>query len=186
MTRLAICWTLRLTVFHRLGGLFRRDGAFLEHLQIPAGRRERRAQLVGYIGQEITPRHFLFGQFLVGLGQFAGAHAQVVDRHLVVFAQATADLADHGQRYTAAVLQDAVEGLFVDFQTNQGCQCLDGGSPRRVMDEGHFTEEIARCELLEQARLVIVDNFGDLNFPFQDQVERIFNLVFMTQDHPGG
>ncbi len=74
----------------------------------------------------------------------------------------------------------------MDFQTDEGCQCLDGGSPRRIVDERHFAEEITRCELLEQARLAVVDDFGDLDFPFQDQVESIFNGVFMAQDRPGG
>jgi len=70
-----------------IGHFVGRNDTFLQHLQISAGGRERCAQVVGDIGQEIATGHFLLGQFLVGFGQFAGAHAQVINRHLVIFPQ---------------------------------------------------------------------------------------------------
>ena len=141
---------------------------------------------MGDVGKEIPPGYFLFGQFLVSLGQFTGPHPQVVNGHLVVFTQAATDLTNHCQGHTAAVLEDLVEGLFVYFQADEGCQCFDGGRARRIVDERHFTEEIARCKLFEQARLDVVENFGDFHFPFQDQVESIFKCVFMAKNCPDG
>ena len=86
----------------------------------------------------------LFREFLIRLCQFGGAHADIIHGELVVFPQTVADLADHGHCNAGALVNHFVEGGFVQLE---GCQRRfrrDRGSPRRVMDEGHFAKKVTR------------------------------------------
>jgi hypothetical protein len=49
-----------------------------------------------------------------------------------------------------------------------------------------LAEEISRGESFEQTRLVVIDDFGDFDFTFQDQVKRIFDGIFTAEYCTGG
>ena len=133
---------------------------------------------MGHTRQKVTARQVLFGQLLVGLGQFTGAHPQILDGHLIVLAQPAADLLDHRQGNAAGMFKHAVEAILVQFQNHNIAFCDHGGGARRVMDESHLAEEIPRTQGLEQAHFVLVDEFGHLHIALQDHIEGGFVGIF--------
>ena len=135
--------------------------------------------------RKLAPGQFLFRQPLISLGQFARPQAQILHRHLIVIAQAIADLAHHGHGDAAAVVQHAIESGLVQHDGDQRCPGGDRGGARRVMDQRHFAEEISRAESLEQARLRIVDALADLHFAFEDHIKTILHRVLAAQHRAG-
>ena len=120
---------------------------------------------MGNIAEEFPAGYFLLGKFLVGFGEFTGAHPQVIHGHLVILPETIADLTDHGQRDTGAVVKHLVEGCFVKFEGSQRCLHCHRGHARRVIDEGHLAEKITGAKCLEQTDISVIDVLGDFSFP---------------------
>lgn len=70
--------------FYPSGDLVAAHRAFLQHLEIPARRHQRSPQLVRDVGEKLAAGEVLLGKFLIRLGEFARAQAEVVHRHLIV------------------------------------------------------------------------------------------------------
>jgi len=122
----------------------------------------------------------LLGQLLVSSGQFLGFKAQILDRHLVIFAQPATDFPHHGQRKDVAALQQVVKIVFVQFQHANIGQSRHACPTRRIVDQCHFTKKVARLKSLQRAHFAGIDPLCDLHAALQQYVKNAFERVFVA------